>query len=200
MRGPVHGDAIYTFPSDRSHPAVAHFQRLWVPDGSCRRVASWDALQALTDLTWIAGAGDESSAGAAYEAMRLLPGVGFSWTAGAGPGRGAFIAGVRPDCTKATALAEFAARQGIGLHQIMAVGDYTNDVEMLREVGWGVAMGQAPAEVKAVADAVTLDNAHDGCAVAIERYLLDGQPPRPDGPGLWGALSRAAHSVSRLWR
>ncbi|HEV8636818.1 MAG TPA: HAD hydrolase family protein [Chloroflexota bacterium] len=52
------------------------------------------------------------------------------------------------------------------------MGDYLNDVEMLREVGWGVAMGQAPDVVRAAADAVTLDNAHDGCALAIERYVL----------------------------
>jgi hydroxymethylpyrimidine pyrophosphatase-like HAD family hydrolase len=88
------------------------------------------------------------------------------------------FAAITPVCSKATALEEFAARQGIGMHQIMAVGDYFNDVQMLREVGWGVAMGQAPAAVRAAADAITLDNGSDGCAVAIERYVLGLHPGR----------------------
>lgn len=55
--------------------------------------------------------------------------------------------------------------------QIMAVGDGLNDVEMLRQVGWGVAMGNALPQVKAVADAVTESCQNDGVADAIDRVL-----------------------------
>jgi hydroxymethylpyrimidine pyrophosphatase-like HAD family hydrolase len=55
---------------------------------------------------------------------------------------------------------------------VLAVGDYLNDVEMLAEVGWGVAMGQAPDVLKRVAKAVVPDNLADGAAVALERYVL----------------------------
>ncbi len=75
-------------------------------------------------------------------------------------------------CTKAAALAEYAAGHGITLADVLAVGDFYNDVEILREAGLGVAMGQAPDVVKAAADAVVPDNAHDGCAIALERYAL----------------------------
>jgi hydroxymethylpyrimidine pyrophosphatase-like HAD family hydrolase len=54
----------------------------------------------------------------------------------------------------------------------MAVGDGTNDISLLNTAGLGVAMGNAPDEVKAVADYVTLDVAHSGLAAAINKFLL----------------------------
>jgi hydroxymethylpyrimidine pyrophosphatase-like HAD family hydrolase len=42
---------------------------------------------------------------------------------------------------------------------------------MLEWAGRGVAMGQAPAEVKAVADDVTGTVAEDGLAAELRRYL-----------------------------
>ncbi len=75
-------------------------------------------------------------------------------------------------CSKASGVARLAKRLGIGLHQVMAIGDNTNDIEMLRDVGWGVAMGQATDAVKAYARAITTSNTEDGVAVAIERYAL----------------------------
>lgn len=42
---------------------------------------------------------------------------------------------------------------GLTLQQSMAFGDGNNDLEMLQTVGWGVAMGNASAELKAVAAA-----------------------------------------------
>ena len=56
--------------------------------------------------------------------------------------------------------------------QTMAFGDGENDVSMLRAAGLGVAMGNAPEEVLAAADAVTGTNVQDGAAQAIERYIL----------------------------
>jgi hydroxymethylpyrimidine pyrophosphatase-like HAD family hydrolase len=47
----------------------------------------------------------------------------------------------------------------------MAVGDGRNDVDMLEwaaEFGRGVAMGQAPAEVRAAANEMTLDESEGG--------------------------------------
>ncbi len=77
-----------------------------------------------------------------------------------------------PACSKAQALVALAERLQIPLAQVMAIGDNTNDSEMLQTAGWGVAMGQAPDEVKAVADAVTASNGEDGVALAIEHYGL----------------------------
>jgi hydroxymethylpyrimidine pyrophosphatase-like HAD family hydrolase len=56
---------------------------------------------------------------------------------------------------KATALAEVAAGFGVAAADVLAFGDGRNDIEMLRWAGRGVAMGDAPAEVKAAADDIT---------------------------------------------
>lgn len=54
----------------------------------------------------------------------------------------------------------------------MALGDAENDIEMLKLVGWGVAMGNAGEKVKAGADAVVGSNDQDGVAEAIEKFVL----------------------------
>ena len=49
----------------------------------------------------------------------------------------------------------------------LAIGDGRNDLEMLRWAARGVAMGQAPAEVKEAADEVTGSVLEDGAAAAL---------------------------------
>lgn len=61
---------------------------------------------------------------------------------------------------------------GIRREEIMAVGDGSNDIAMLREAGLGVAMENATDEVKAAADVITLSNDREGAAAAIEKYVL----------------------------
>lgn len=74
--------------------------------------------------------------------------------------------------TKSTGLAFLADRLGIPMSAVMACGDQANDLEMLRDVGLGVAMGDAPPEVRAAADAITGTVWEDGAASAIERHIL----------------------------
>ncbi|MEH1850258.1 MAG: Cof-type HAD-IIB family hydrolase [Nostoc sp.] len=61
---------------------------------------------------------------------------------------------------------------GLELANVMAIGDNFNDVEMLEYVGLGVAMGNAPAAVQAIAQWVAPSVEEDGAAVAIEKFLL----------------------------
>lgn len=56
---------------------------------------------------------------------------------------------------KSTMLAEVCARQGIDPARTVAIGDYLNDLAMLRWAGLGVAMGHAPRIVREHADAIT---------------------------------------------
>jgi len=79
--------------------------------------------------------------------------------------------------SKGNALSILSSRLQLAPDQSMAMGDSFNDLSMLRLAGLGVAMGQAPPEVQAVAGAATLPNTEDGAALAIERYLLDGKLP-----------------------
>ncbi len=61
---------------------------------------------------------------------------------------------------------------GLQLANVMAIGDNFNDLEMLEYVGLGVAMGNAPAGVQAIAQWVAPSVEEDGAAVAIEKFLL----------------------------
>lgn len=54
--------------------------------------------------------------------------------------------------------------------KVIALGDMENDVEMLRAVGHGVAMGQAPLEVRQSARFTAPSNALHGVAVALETF------------------------------
>lgn len=66
--------------------------------------------------------------------------------------------------TKGAALLALAELLGIAREAIIAFGDDFNDITMLQAAGAGVAMGNAFAEVKQAADAVTADCDHDGVA------------------------------------
>ncbi len=78
---------------------------------------------------------------------------------------------IAPDgVNKATALERVREWLGIPRSQVFAMGDGRNDIEMLtwaREAGRGVAMGQAPEEVLAVAGEVTGTDDEDGAASAL---------------------------------
>jgi Cof subfamily protein (haloacid dehalogenase superfamily) len=58
---------------------------------------------------------------------------------------------------------------------VMAIGNDFSDIEMLEYAGIGVAMGNAPAAVKARTDWVTTTIEEDGVARAIERWILRAQ-------------------------
>lgn len=73
--------------------------------------------------------------------------------------------------SKATAVQAIAERRGWSASECTAVGDYLNDMEMLRWAGWSVAMGHAPAEVRAIADAVAPPFDEDGL-LAVTNALL----------------------------
>ena len=73
--------------------------------------------------------------------------------------------------SKASGLADVTRRLGVDRSDVLAIGDGRNDIEMLEWAGRGVAMGQAPAEVKASADAVTESVEEDGAAAEIARWF-----------------------------
>lgn len=76
-----------------------------------------------------------------------------------------------------------SANKGAGLKQlcrildlkpgnVMAIGDSDNDMRMLEFAGLAVAMGNAPDEVKAIANHITSPFYEDGVAHAIEKFVL----------------------------
>ena len=83
-----------------------------------------------------------------------------------------FINVVAPGVSKGKALKALASHLGIPLTEVIAIGDGINDISLLSSAGLGIAMGNAPDEVKAVADYVTLDVEQGGLAAAINKFLL----------------------------
>lgn len=76
---------------------------------------------------------------------------------------------LHPEVSKGAALRRIAHMLEIKREEIIAFGDSHNDLDMLEFAGLGVAMGNASAEIKEIADQVTLGNEEDGIAVALER-------------------------------
>ncbi|SBV92389.1 putative Phosphatase YidA [uncultured Eubacteriales bacterium] len=73
---------------------------------------------------------------------------------------------------KGTGLRRLMELTGLKREQVCAFGDYLNDLPMLREAGFAVAMSNGCAELKAVADMVAPGNDEDGVAQIIERYIV----------------------------
>lgn len=73
--------------------------------------------------------------------------------------------------TKATGLAELAARNGVAPAEIVAIGDMPNDVAMLQWAGRSYAVANAHPAVRAAADGVVGSNDEDAVAALIESLL-----------------------------
>jgi len=76
-----------------------------------------------------------------------------------------------PRVNKGNTTLDVCRRRGVPPERIAAIGDGLNDVELIRDVGLGIAMGNADERVRAVADRVTTDNVSDGVAGAIDAVL-----------------------------
>lgn len=77
----------------------------------------------------------------------------------------------RSDTTKASGLRQLCHLINVPVEATLAIGDSENDLEVLKAAGTGVAMANAPAEVKAHADYVTASNDDDGVARVLERLV-----------------------------
>lgn len=84
-----------------------------------------------------------------------------------------FFEATHPSANKGDAV-KYLAEELLGLQaaNVMAIGDNFNDLEMISYAGVGVAMGNAPDGVKAVANWVAPDVEDDGVAAAIEQFVL----------------------------
>jgi Cof subfamily protein (haloacid dehalogenase superfamily) len=78
-----------------------------------------------------------------------------------------FVNAISPEADKGKGLVFAAGHLGIGLDEVVAVGDGQNDVSMLAVAGTAVAMGQAPADVIQAAHVVVPEVEADGVAHAL---------------------------------
>jgi Cof subfamily protein (haloacid dehalogenase superfamily) len=86
-----------------------------------------------------------------------------------------FLEFLAPRVSKGMGVRWLARRAGVPLGQCLAIGDQYNDLEMISEVGHGVAMPSAPEAVKAVARYLAPPVGEEGAAQMIERIALGGR-------------------------
>ncbi|MDP4163747.1 MAG: Cof-type HAD-IIB family hydrolase [Bacillota bacterium] len=77
--------------------------------------------------------------------------------------------------TKATSLNLLIQKLGIKTDEVIAIGDSYNDLAMIEFAGLGVAMGNAPADIKAKANFITDSNMNDGVAKVVEQFVLNNK-------------------------
>jgi HAD superfamily hydrolase (TIGR01484 family) len=139
------------------------------PDGELAgevRVVPWEELSSepATRVTF------RSPTGTAQDFLALVERIGLH-SVNYAVGFTAWL-DINPEgVSKASALELIRRRLRVEPAQTFAVGDQRNDLEMLRWAARSVAMGNAPDEVKAVADEVTLDVEQDGLVPVLKSLL-----------------------------
>ncbi|PZA06917.1 MULTISPECIES: HAD family hydrolase [unclassified Meiothermus] len=91
-----------------------------------------------------------------------MPGVGFASVTAQG-------------VSKVSAARWVAERYGLTLEHAAMIGDGENDLELIRSAGLGIAMGNAPASVKAVARYVVPRVEECGLAEALQRVMSENR-------------------------
>lgn len=77
-----------------------------------------------------------------------------------------------PSANKGTALGALCELLKIKKEEAMAFGDAMNDIQMIEFAAYSFAMGNACEDLKKAAAYITLSNAEDGLAKAVEEYAL----------------------------
>ncbi len=74
---------------------------------------------------------------------------------------------------KSYAMGALVQKMGIGMAEVLAIGDGEADINMIQMAGTGVAMANATEGVRRCADFTTLSNDEDGAALAIEKAIME---------------------------
>lgn len=83
-----------------------------------------------------------------------------------------FLEFLEEGVTKGSSLNALIQTLGIKREEVIAIGDSYNDLAMIEFAGLGVAMGNAPDDIKEAADHVTDTNMNDGLAKVVEEFIL----------------------------
>jgi len=84
-----------------------------------------------------------------------------------------YVEVMHKEASKTQAIQLLMKHYGLKQEEIIAIGDNYNDKGMIEFAGMGVAMGNAPDEIKAVANYVTDTNNNDGVAKALQQFFSE---------------------------
>ena len=74
---------------------------------------------------------------------------------------------------KGNGLLHLAKYLGIGIDDVLAIGDGENDIPMLEQAGVAVVIENAADSIKKLGNFVTTNNNESGIATAFEKYVLN---------------------------
>lgn len=104
---------------------------------------------------------------AAYTARRTYPGAEFIATSRV------YYELMPQNISKGSALKDLCALLGYPLENTIVIGDYYNDIEMMKVAGRSVAMGNAPVEVRMEADEVAATNQEGGVGLYLYKLIRE---------------------------
>lgn len=161
-------DTIY---SETLEKVILYFRKVSeiLPEGYKIHTQVIDDVEALFNQTTVYKIGiyydNTEKASEMRRELEALPGInGFKATE------------VMYDCMaegvdKGTALEALCHILKVDIKETIAFGDNENDLEMIKKAGLGVAMGNAEAFVKDIADHITETNEEEGVRVVIENLF-----------------------------
>ncbi len=80
---------------------------------------------------------------------------------------------INPEFSKGNAVRFLSKYYNVPFEEIIAVGDSTNDIELIKGEWHGVAVGDAKEELKAVADEITVPFKEHPVKYLLEKYCLN---------------------------
>ncbi len=130
----------------------------------------WQTERIIKGTLVVSSAEEKAKANDFY--LHFRDRLSFSWTKTPAYPEVDFINIIAHGVSKGKALEALVSFLGISMSEVVAIGDGRNDIPLLSAAGLAIAMENAPDELKAVADHVTLDAEHHGVAAAVNKYLL----------------------------
>lgn len=88
------------------------------------------------------------------------------------PSKPTYLEIMNKDVCKTEAIIQLLKLLDIKKSEVIAIGDNYNDMDMIKFAEVGIAMGNAPAEVKEISDYVTATNDENGVVKAIYKYFF----------------------------
>jgi len=88
------------------------------------------------------------------------------------PSKPTYLEIMPTNASKTSAINILQKKFNVERSEIIAMGDNYNDIDMLEYAGLGIAMGNAPDDVKKYANDITSTNNEDGVAEALKKYVI----------------------------
>lgn len=172
----VSGPPVETVYLDQSAPPSSEFNGM-----QTKRVPDLSALPGDV-VAILADAGSAEGSRSIIAELSVLTGKGLRVSTSGSR----YVEICAHEATKVAAMARLAKLHHVGIENVMAIGDNLNDLEMIEAAGVGIAVGNAPDEVRAVADYACSHESAMGVVEALRMLVrvLHLESNRKSGAGI----------------